>query len=261
MNNLFAAAWKLSLYQVWNPKRRWVTVGLFLFPLVIVGIALFARQQGGEGFYVNFVPGVLGSVLVPFVALYWGSGALSDEIEGRTLVYLWTRPRDRGLLIFAKMAGCWAWLLLLALVGIGSAYVYNYSSFDAGALADNIMMVLWDWRALGLAGIAWTCVGFLLSVFTKRPLTYGLLIAYLWELVPANGPGFLKRMSVTQQMLALSTHKPEEDGFAQKLVEQVEITEPEALMTLVGLAGICAVLGIWLVNQREFLGDEAVRSQ
>lgn len=261
MNNLLAATWKLSLYQMWNRKRRWVSLALFLFPVVIVGIAAFLRPFGGDGFYTEFVPGIFGSVLVPFVALYWGSGALSDEIEGKTLVYLWTRPRDRGFLIFLKMAGCWFWVSVLSMVGIGAAYLYNYSGSDSGALMDNAMLMVWDWRALTLAGIAWSCIGFLLSVFTKRPLTYGLLIAYLWELIPAAGPGFLRRISVTQQMLALSTHKIEKGGMMRRLVDQVVITEWQALMTLTGLAGICAVLGIWLANQREFFGDEAARSQ
>lgn len=260
--DLIAAAWKLSLYQVWNRKRRLVTLVLYIFPLVIVGAAVALRDQGGEGFYENFVPSILGAVLIPFVAIYWGSGAVSDEVEGKTLVYLWTRPRDRGLLLFLKMAGCWLWLVLLAAIGIGAAYVYNYSAYSREALLSNLMIIVWDLRALGLAAIAWSCVGFLLSVVSKRPLTYGLLIAYLWELVPQYGPGFLRRLSITQPMLALSTHKPEESGgMASRLIEQVTITESQAVLSMIGLAGLCAVAGMVLANRREFLSDDPARAQ
>lgn len=259
--NLLSAAWTLSLYQVWNRKRRWVTLALFLLPVVIVIAALFTRQQGGGGFYENFVPTVLGAVLIPFVAIYWGSGAISDEVEGKTLVYLWTRPRDRGLLMFLKMAGCWLWLLLLIAVGILAAYVYSYAALPGNALAENLLVMVWDLRALGLTAIAWSCVGFLLSVITKRPLTYGLLLAYLWELIPQYGPGFFRRLSITQQMQALATHKPEESGIAKKLIDQVTIGETEAILSLIGIAGLCAVTGMMLASRKEFLSDDPARSQ
>lgn len=261
MKNLLSAAWTLSVYQIWNRKRRWVTLALFLLPVIIVAAGAAFRKQGGEGFYLGFVPEVMGAVLLPFVAIYWGSGALSDEIEGKTLVYLWTRPRDRGFLIFLKMAGCWVWIFLLAALGILSAYVYAYSNPESGGLVDNLMMTVWDLRALTLAGIAWACLSFLLSVLTKRPLTYGLLIAYLWELIPANGPGFLRRLSITQQMLALSTHKPDDAGMVKRLVEQIKVSEGDAILTLIGVAGLCAAAGIWLANEKEFLSDDPARNQ
>lgn len=255
MKNLLAAAWKLSLYQIWNRKRRWVSIGLFLLPLLIVGLSAMLRRTSDD-FYGEFVPYALGSVLVPFVAIYWGSGALSDEIEGKTLVYLWTRPRDRGFLIFAKLAGSWPWLVLLTLLGVAAAY--SYVAISRGELGEYWQMAFWDVRAIAMAAITWTCLAFLLSVLTKRPITYALLIAYLWELIPANGPGFLRRLSITQHMLALGTHKPRDKSL---LIDQIEITETQALLTLIGLAGLCAVAGIWTANQREYLGDDPARNQ
>lgn len=255
MMNLLAAAWKLSVYQIWNRKRRWVSLALFLLPLLIVGVSAMLRTTSDD-FYREFVPYALGSILVPFVAIYWGSGALSDEIEGKTLVYLWTRPRDRGFLIFAKLAGSWPWLLLLTVLGVAAAY--SYEMMGRGQWGDYWQIAFWDVRAIALAAIAWTCLAFLLSIFTKRPLTYALLIAYLWELIPANGPGFLRRLSITQHMFALSTHKPVEKSM---LIDRIEITETQALLTLIGLSGLCVVAGIWMANQREYLGDDPARNQ
>jgi len=259
--NQIVAAWKLSLYQIWNRKRRWVTLLLYLFPVLIIAVALGVRDEGTPDFYQNFVTVTLGAVLIPFVAIYWGSGVLSDEIEGKTLVYLWTRPADRGILLFWKLAGSWPWLALLCLAGVLAGYFYGYRTPDTGGLGANLLIIVWDVRALLLAGITWSCVAFLLSVCTKRPLTYGLLLAYLWELIPQYGPGFVRRLSVTQQMLALATHKQEQSGLASKLIDQVQISELEAVFSLLGIAGLCAVTAILLLNQREFLSDDPARSQ
>ncbi len=266
MINLIAATWKLSLYQVWNRKRRWITVALMLFPVVIVGVAAILgtpeKADFYENFYQKFVTVALGSILIPFVALFWGTGALTDEIEGKTLVYLWTRPRHRGFLIFCKVVGSWLWLIIMAFLGVGAVYLYAYYNAPAGGLAENLPVLLWDWRALALAAIAFSSLGFLLSVLTKRPLVYGLLIAYMWELIPEYGPGFFQRISITQQMQALATHKEEKEAsFAQKLIEQVPITEVEALITLLVIIIVCVAGGIWMAGQREFLSDDPARNQ
>lgn len=263
MTDLLAAAWKLSLYQVWNRRRRWVTTAMLLFPVLLVVAATFIETIDRQEFYQGFVTVALGTILIPFVALFWGSGVLTDEIEAKTLVYLWTRPRHRGLLMFAKLTGSWLWLVVLAIIGAGAAYVFAYYDSPAGGVADNLLIILWDWRALSLAALAYSTAGFLLSVLTKRPLLYGLIIAYLWELIPAYGPGFFKRLSITQQTLALATHKETEDqgNLARQIIQQVTITETEALLTLIGIIIVCSAAGIVMAGQREFLSDDPARNQ
>jgi len=260
--NYLAIAWKLGMYQVWNRKRRGVTIALLLFAPVIVLVAAVVNIPERAEFYQKFVTIALGWVLIPFVSLFWGSGAISDEIEGKTLVYLWTRPRHRGSIIFGKVMVTWLWLALLALMGTFWAYLFAYFNSPAGGLAENLPIMFWDWRALSLTAMAWSSVGFLLSVFTKRPLIYGLLIAYLWELIPKFGPGFFRRLSITQQMEALATHKSEnEESLISKLIEQVTITETEALLSLLGIIVVFSALGIWKLQDREFLSDDPARNQ
>jgi hypothetical protein len=267
--NLLAAAWKLGNYQVWNRKRRWSTLGLLLFPAILVGgVALFdivGKRMGDHSrpeFYQGFVTVALRTILLPIVAIFWGSAVLADEIEGKTLVYLWTRPRHRGLLLLNKLLATWVWLAALAFCAVLFAYVYAYNEESSGGLASNLPVLLWDWRALALGAIAYSAIGFLLSFLFRKPLTYGLLIAYAWEVVPQVGPGFLRRLSVRQHVLTLVTHKQEETaGLAHKLIKPVVITEAQALLTLAGIIVVCLAAGVWLATQREFLSDDPARNQ
>lgn len=261
--NAFFVAMELSMYQVWNPQRRWITVALLLLPaLIIFGAYIFGVNPGAQ-FYQGFVTRALGTFIVPFVALYWGSSALTDEIEGKTLVYLWTRPCNRGLLMLARVMGTWIWLIALSVIGVVSAFLFTFAANDqSGGIAANFPMVIWDSRALILTGMAYSSLGFLLSVFTKRPMIYGLLIAYLWEIVPNIAPGFIRRISITQQMLSLATHtKKEESGIARRLIEQIEITETQALLTLLGITIVFSTIAAAFVGQREFLSDDPARDQ
>lgn len=267
--NLLAAAWKLSLYQVWNRKRRWSTLALLALPLVIIaGVAAFqvavprAVESSGAEFYQDFVTVALGTVLVPFLAVFWGSAVVADEIEGKTLVYLWTRPLHRGVLLLLKLLGTWAWLALATLLAVAPAYVFAYRSPQTGGLANNLPTLLWDWRALVLGGITYSSIGFLLSFIFRKPLVFGLLIAYAWEIVPAFAPGFLRRLSVRQHVMALVTHKVQETGeFARRFVKPEIISEGDAIMALAGICVVCLAVGVFLATQREFLSDDPARTQ
>ncbi len=260
--NMLSVAWKLSFYQVWNRKRRWSTVAMFLLPvLLVLGIAMFARHPDTTEFYKGFVTNALGFFLIPFVAVFWGTAVLTDEIEGKTLVYLWTRPRHRGTLLLLKLMFMWVWLALLVFSGVAAGYLFAYSTNNAGGLLENLPVLLWDWRALTLAAIAYSSIGFLFSVLFRKPLTYAILLVYAWEVIPNVGPGFLKRISIRQQMLALVTHKEEPGRIAKTLMSDVVITEMQAIATLLVVAAVCCVATVFIAPQREFLSDDPARNQ
>lgn len=260
--NLLASAWLLSKYQFLNPKRRWVTSLLILFPVIICIVASLANLPDKSEFYEKFVSYALGWVYLPFLALFWGSGVVSDEIDGKTLVYLWTRPRHRGLLMLLKLVFSWVWVVLICLVGPLSAVAF-FSASGSQTFSDNAPMILWDWRALSLSAIAWSSLGFVLSVFTRKPLLVGLLIAFLWELVVQFVPVIPRWLSIMQPMETLVTHatSANTDGLLSKFVTTTPLTETQAIATLLIIIVSFCLAATLLLPHREFLGDDPARNQ
>jgi hypothetical protein len=146
------------------------------------------------------------------------------------------------------------------LCGVGAGFLYAYSN-SPGGVVENLPVLLWDWRALTLGAVAYSSVGFFLSVLVRKPLTYGLIFVYAWEVVPQFGPGFLKRLSIRQQMLSMATHKDEPGRIAKTLMSDVKITELEGLLTLLAIVVVCCAATVLLAPQREFLSDDPARSQ
>lgn len=101
--NLLAAAWKLTNYKLFAGRRILVALFVFASPVALCALILFLARKDipvgrvGE-MYTTSIQTIYVMVLLPFVAIFWGSTLLSDEVENKTLVYLWTRPAGRARL-------------------------------------------------------------------------------------------------------------------------------------------------------------------
>ena len=276
MLNSAAAVIRLTTHQLLGGRRRILTLVSWLLP---VGVALllrvllparaFADSSVGYG---SVLIGVYASILVPFVAVYWGSSVLTDEVEGKTLVYLWTRPAGRARIMVMKFAVALAWFMVLLLLSLTATYLTLAWGGEQPVRLHHLQTVLWDLRALSLGGLTYAAVAFFLASLIRKPLMASLLYFYTidfflsWPIIP----GYLKLLSVHHYVAVLSTRDaaPEADGPArflgralEKLVEETPTTESQAVWTLVAAGLAFLIAGALLTRSREFLGDDSARNQ
>lgn len=264
-----SAAFRLTTHQLLGGKRRFLTLVSFLLP---VGLALLARTvipsrtyDPAIGYALMLV-GVYVGFFMPFMAIYWGSSVLTDEIEGKTLVYLWTRPAGRARLAVLKWAVGMFWLCLGLVLSLLLSYVVLSWSASGPPSIHNLQTVVWDGRALALGALAYGALAFLLAAVIKKPLTVGLVYVYFLDTAAAGFPGYFKLFSIRFYVLSLCTQREEgsQSEFARKLLELVEeitTTEFQSIATLVCTAAILLASGAFLVRGREFLGDDPARNQ
>lgn len=112
------------------------------------------------------------SLLVPVVALLFGSAALGDLAEDGTLVYLWLRPVRRGWLAFAALAA-----------SITAAIPVSVLPLVVGVAISG-----GGWRLVGgaavgsiLATLAYSSVFCGLGLRVRRALAWGLAYLLIWE--------------------------------------------------------------------------------
>lgn len=262
MWNTIAAAFQLAGIQVFGRKRRLVTIIMFLLP---IGLAFIMREFGPKETstaYAQVVSGMLALFLVPFIAVFWGSAILTDEVEGKTLVFLWTRPAGRSRLFVLKYIAVVLWLVMLSGISVFSAYVVLFSRESLESVKDNILMVVWDARALSLGAACYAALSFFFATVFKKPVTIGLLYAYLFDSFANVLPGFLKRLSIRHNVLSLTSHPQAErpKGFLKFLSEN-DITEWQAIWTLAIAALVFLAVGAVILRNKEYLGDDPARSQ
>lgn len=268
MMNFAAAAFGIATRQFFARARILVGGLLFLIPVALAGlIHHYSRGLLPVGQYSGVIATIYIMGLVPFAGIYWGSSVLSDEIEGKTLVFLWTRPAGRARILLLKFIVMSFWLCAMMTVSAGLVFFITHSGLGFDVLFRNLPRLGWDLRSLLLSGITYAALGFLLATLVKRPLIWGLAYVYTFDFLSTLLPGFLQRMSLRHYAFVLCSNPGaggEETGLPEKMMSMLsgsDTTETQAVFTLLVLIIIFLTLGALMLKNREFLGDDPARAQ
>lgn len=165
-------------------------------------------------FYLQF--------LIIILALFYGTSICSEEIEGRTLHYLTTRPLMKSGIILGKYG---AYSLLLSLMVLPSLFC-SYFVLNAGRL-DRAAVYLAFLRYAGVMVLG--ILGYLaffafLGTALRRPILIGLAFGFGWETVLQYFPGSTQRFSVVHYLKSLlPRYSP---GRFSLLTFRLEPTDP-----------------------------------
>ncbi len=259
----------LSLGQMlWS--RRSVFLGVLLGGPVLLAVVLrIVDTLHTSGFRVNGAAvggaAVFGMMIwllfirfiVPVLGVFYGTSLIADEVEDKTITYLFTRPIPRRAVLLGKYFAYLACTVLLVLPSVMLVFFLivptgggSIGAAFPGLVADLGMLVV------GLA--AYGAVFALVGTSLKRPLVVGLVFAFGWEPAVLLFPGYLKRLTVAYYMQALVTHQMPQDSSISVLL-QIFHEVPSVAVSLVTL-GIVIAVTLWLagraVEQREYVLEQ-----
>jgi hypothetical protein len=140
-------------------------------------------------------------IVLPLAGLFLGVAVLGDEIEGRTITYLFTRPQSRAVVFLARYAGVVAVssCLLVAAAGV-AVWLYEARAPVTGQ------------QIAGTAGLA--VLGFLvyaaffamLRLYVKRALFVGFILTFILEVAVSKLPDSgISRCTVWHHMALLES--------------------------------------------------------
>jgi ABC-type transport system involved in multi-copper enzyme maturation permease subunit len=198
-----SALFRLTLRQILGGAKVWL-LGLFLGLPVLLATVVMA--QGGFDLPDQEVAmGVFLYALYPqslciLAALLYGSSLLAAEIEGKTLVYLFTRPMPRAVVLL------WKYLATVtALVGL--TVVSLTLSFALAGFAGGLRMYLTILTTVVAALLAYTAVFCLLGlVVPRRAIPAGLIYAVLVEVVLSFVPAVANEVAVSHYLRSMALH-------------------------------------------------------
>jgi ABC-2 type transport system permease protein len=259
----------LSLGQMlWS--RRSVFLGLLLGGPVLIATALrIVEALYRSGFPINGArtsgPSIFGLMvwilyirfIVPVLGVFFGTALIADEVEDKTITYLFTRPIARGAVLLGKYL---AYLVCTTLLVLPSVMIVFFLvvPIGGGSIAQAFPALLTDFAMLVVGLMAYGAVFALVGTRLKRPLIVGLVFAFGWEPAVLFFPGYLKRATVMYYLQALVSHEMPQDSAVAMLM-QVFREVPSLLTSLVGLALITGV-SLWLaaraVEQREYVLEQ-----
>jgi ABC-type transport system involved in multi-copper enzyme maturation permease subunit len=191
--------------------------------------------------------------VLPLAALFYASALIADEVEGKTLTYLLTRPVRREAILAGKFAAYVATTLSLALPAVVVTFFILLTSRGRVGLGAAVPDLLRDLGVLALALLAYGALFTLLGVLLKRPVIPGLLFLFVWELI-ANLPGYLPRFTLTAYLRSLVRHRPAEEGISE-IFGQV-LPAALCLEVLAGAIIVCLAAAAWIFSTREYVMDQ-----
>ena len=235
-------------------------VALLLLAALPVGLAFLQVRFANIVTASNFMAVVLlgyFQVVVPFAGLFLGVSVLGDEIEGRTVSYLFTRPVPRWAIYLGRLVGSLA----------GFSLVFAGSVVLCTALYRGRADVRWVEAGaaigIGLLGLlAYGSIFAALRIVLERALFIGFLMGAIVEgaisKMPVSG---LSKCSIWHHMALLQTRTtrvahPKLREFLQGLGP--EETVEGSLWVLAGIILVAIKAGVWLVRTREIRVPAAV---
>lgn len=219
-------------------------------PVTVDGPVIFGLMIWG--FYLQFS--------VPLLGMFYGTALIADEVEDKTITYLFTRPVSRGAVLVGKYL---AYLGCTGLVVLPSVMLVFFLvvPLEGGSIGTSFPDLVKDLALLAVGLAVYGALFALVGAWFKRPLLTGLVFIFLWEPIIVFVPGYMKRFTVSYYIQGLVPHAMPQDGVVTSILTILQANEvvPSAAASLIGL-GVILVgglsLAIWLVERREYVLEQ-----
>jgi ABC-type transport system involved in multi-copper enzyme maturation permease subunit len=199
--------------------------------------------------YVRFI--------VPVLGVFYGTALIADEVDDKTITYLFTRPIRRGSVLIGKYLaylGCTVLLILPTVIIVFFLIV----PLGGGSVGQAFPSLLTDLGMIALGLAAYGALFALVGARLKRPLVIGLVFVFGWEPTAMLIPGYLKQLTVAYYVQALVPHAMPEDSTLGSIL-QVFNDVPPVAVSLAALTIITAA-ALWLaartVETREYVLEQ-----
>jgi ABC-type transport system involved in multi-copper enzyme maturation permease subunit len=238
----------LALGQmIWSRRTTFIA----LIVGVPVLLAVFARAGGNASVNVTINGGRVGAAemfdtvlwilflrfAVPVLGVWYGTSLIADEVDEKTITYLFVRPIRRGTVVIGKYL---AYLACTSSVVLG-AVLLVYLSVVGGTPFPAAVRLWPALVALVLGLAAYGALFTFMGASLKRPLVLGLVFAFGWEQVALLVPGYLRRFTLAYHLEAVFREAP---------------SAAASLAWLLAITAGCLLLATRAVERREYVLEQ-----
>lgn len=136
--------------------------------------------------------------------LLWATPVVSNELEGRSWIFVTSRHRGRVNMLLGKAIVAYFWTSVVLIAGTTGCIIVYGQAFRAPVLSGLFV----DW--LNITGIvligsyAYSCLFTLIgTVFQRRAMMLAMVYALVFEIAIANVPAVINQITVSSHLLAM----------------------------------------------------------
>ncbi|MCC7009262.1 MAG: ABC transporter permease subunit [Acidobacteria bacterium] len=253
--------------MLWS--RRTIFMALVVgLPVIVAAAVRLLVEAGGSLPRLNRVvvdgPTIFGLIVwaffvrfgVPVLAVFYGTSLIADEVEEKTLTYLFIRPIRREAVLLGKYLAYLVCTIAVVLPAVVLVWLLVVPL--GGSLGGGIVDVLEDLGILAAGLAVYGALFALVGATVKRPLVVGLVFVFGWESIALALPGAFGRFTVAHYLQGLVPHAMPSDSLVSLL--QVVVARPpsltECLVWLATIAVVCLWLAARTVARREYVLEQ-----
>ena len=246
-----------------------------IFMLLVVGVPVFMAvvvriidSLSGNTIQVNGLamdgPAIFGMMIwmfflrfsVPVLSIFYGTALIADEVEDKTITFLFTRPIPRGAVLVGKYL---AFLMSTLLVVLPSVIlVWLLIVPIRGTLGGSFIPLLKDLLILAAGFAVYGAFFAFVGAAFKRPLMIALFFVFAWENAALLFPGYMRRFTIAHYLQGLVPHAMPSDT-AVSMIQSVFHETPTLGTSIFWLTAIWALF-LWLaartVERREYVLEQ-----
>jgi ABC-type transport system involved in multi-copper enzyme maturation permease subunit len=242
-------------------RRRLVFLGLAVaFPLILTLIwRLYGTEHlGPTRFFANVGGLIYLKALVYLVSLFFGIPTIYDEIEGRTLTYLTTRPLNRGAVYAGRLLAVQSVAGLLLAGSLALCFLFMVAGNLSALSLEFIKIYTNYFLVVLLAVFCYASVFALMGTALKKPLVWGILYIFAWESTVSAAPIRLQMYTFEWHLRNLVVSREDVQKSLMDFVSallSVEFTLPAwaSLLILIAATTALMALGGWIFGRKEYL--------
>jgi ABC-type transport system involved in multi-copper enzyme maturation permease subunit len=220
------------------------------------GLRVNSAAVNGPAIFGLIIWGLFIRFIVPVLGVFYGTALIADEVEDKTITYLFTRPIPRGAVLMGKYLAYLACTVFVVLPSVMLVWLLIIPI--GGSLGGNFIDVVKDLGLIAIGLAVYGAVFALVGAALKRPLLIGLLWAFGLEPALLLIPGYLKHLTVAYYLQGLVPQAMPSDSPAS-LVMAIFREIPTLSESLIALT-IMEVGFLWLAS-RVVAGREYVLEQ
>jgi ABC-2 type transport system permease protein len=220
-------------------------------PLRVNGVQVDAVNMFGAMIWILFL-----WFIVPVLGVFYGTSLIADEVDDKTITYLFTRPVRRGAVVIGKFI---AYLFCTILVVLPSVMIVYFLMVPFSQIPASFLSLVVDLGVLGLGLAAYGALFALIGAALRRPLVVGLVFIFGWEFVTLAVPGYLRRFTLAYYLQTLVPHSMP-TGNAVSLLQGAVFRDPPSpaasIAWLVLAIVVSLALAVRVVEQREYVLEQ-----
>jgi len=253
--NAIINVYRITFGQTIKSKRTLFVAILSFLPVLFTAYYRIAEPQ-------NLIPPnlVLHHIMIFYllfvsmlVSLFYGTAVVGDEIDNKTIIYLFTRPIPKYAIIIGKYIAYIVGVILVVIPPILISFLIIVTDADMSTDLNTTLTIFS--RQIGVIVLSLLVYG---SIFTfsgammKHAMIIGLLFAFGWEKIMLIVPGIVRKFSVVHYLVSIFPTDPSFNEAIESISKGTFSGVKSSIITISIISVVFLAVSIFAIYKKEY---------